>query len=114
MSTVGHSALAGDTDRFRTLYQLLAAVSRASALEDVYEAALTSLLEATAADRAAILLFDDDGVIRFRASRGLSPEYQAAATGHSPWPRGTQDAHPLVVPDVLFDESLFAYREVLM
>lgn len=115
MSVVQPSMAAeAEVGRLRTLYRLLAAVSRASALEDVYEAALTSLLEATAADRAAILLFDDDGVIRFRASRGLSPEYQAAATGHSPWPRGTQDAHPLVVPDVLFDESLFAYREVLM
>ena len=74
------------TSRLRTLYQLLATLSHADGLEDVYEAALASLLDATAADRAAILLFDEDGVVRFKASRGLSQEYRATVTGHSPWP----------------------------
>jgi PAS domain S-box-containing protein len=102
-----------EVGRLRTLYRLLEALSRASALEDVYDATLGSLLNATAANRAAILLFDDDGVIRFKASRGLSAEYQAAVTGHSPWPLGTLDAHPIIVPDVLLDERLQAYRSVL-
>ena len=108
---VGHSALAGGTDRFRTLYQLLAALSRATGLEEVYEAALTGLLEATAADRAAILLFDDDGVIRFKASRGLSREYQDVVTGHCPWAQGTRGAEPLVVPDVFEDPHLTDFRD---
>jgi GAF domain-containing protein len=114
MSIGAHPALASGTERFRTLYQLLAALNRAGTLEDVYSVTLTSLLDATGADRAAILLFDDDGVIRFKASQGLSAEYQMAATGHSPWLRGTRDARPLVVSDVLVDESLAAYREVLL
>jgi len=115
MSGVAHPPAAGEVEigRLRTLYQLLASLSHARVLEDVYEAALTSLLEATTADRAAILMFDDDGVIRFKASRGLSGKYQAATTGHSPWPRGTLAAHPVVVPDVLLDDSLVAYREAL-
>ena len=46
MSAVANSGAARETDRFRKLYQLLAALSRASALEDVYQAALTSLLDA--------------------------------------------------------------------
>ncbi len=104
---------ASGADRFQSLYQLLAALSRARGLEDVYEAALTSLLESTAADRAAILLFDDDGVMRFKASRGLSERYQAATSGHSPWQRGTLDAHAVCVPDALADESLAAYRDTL-
>ena len=102
------------TDRFRTLYQLLAALIRAGTLEEVYGVTLSSLIDATGADRAAILLFDDDGIIRFKASQGLSTEYQTAVAGHSPWPRGTLDAQPIVVPDVLADESLAAYREVLL
>jgi PAS domain S-box-containing protein len=114
MSSGVHTAWASGTDRFRTLYQLLSALSRAGTLEDVYDVTLRSLLDATGADRAAILLFDDDGVIRFKASQGLSAEYQTAFTGHSPWPRGTRDAQPLVVPDVLVDESLASYREVLL
>jgi PAS domain S-box-containing protein len=108
MSVVTHPGRAGEPEvgRLRTLYQLLASLSRARALEDVYSAALTSLLAGTSADRAGILLFDDDGVMRFKASRGLSGEYQAAVTGHSPWRRGTLDSEPLCVPDVLLDESL--------
>ena len=113
MSVAAQAGLGSGTDRFRALYQLLAALSRASTLEDLYAAALTSLLDATAADRAAILQFGDDGVIRFRASRGLSDAYQTAVTGHSPWPRGAPDAHAVVVADVLLDESLAAYRDML-
>src|SRR5579862_7713937 len=114
MSVVQPSMAAeAEVGRLRTLYRLLAAVSRASALEDVYEAALTSLLEATAADRAAILIFDDDGVIRFKASRGLSPEYQQGVTGHSPWPRGAQAASPVLISDVADEESLASFRDVL-
>jgi PAS domain S-box-containing protein len=114
MSMVAHLHWASGEERFRTLYQLVAALSRASTLADVYDVALTSLLDATAADRAALLLFDDDGVIRLKASKGLSAEYQRAVTGHSPWLRGTRDAQPLLVPDVFADEGLRGYREVLL
>jgi PAS domain S-box-containing protein len=102
-----------DTDRFRALYHHLAALSRASSLEAVYEGALTSLLEASAADRSVVLLFDEDGVIRPKASRGLSDQYLAAITGYSQWPRGTLGAHFLVVPDILADESVAALRDAL-
>ncbi len=101
-------------DRFKTLYTLLAELSRACGLEDVYQAALTSLLEATSADRAAILMFDEDGVMRFQASRGLSSEYRAAVTGHSPWLKGERDSSAFVVDDALADESLVRYRETLL
>ncbi len=108
------ASLGGDPEvrRLRVLYRLLASLSGAQRLDDVYCAALDSLLEATDADRAAILLFDDDGVIRFKASRGLSPEYQTAVTGHSPWNRGSLDARAFAVADVQLDESLANYREV--
>ena len=102
-----------DVRRLNILYELLAALSRATGLEEVYDAALTSLLAATSADRAAILLFDDDGVIRFKAWRGLSPEYRAAVTGHTPWQRGLLAAAPIVTQDVLADESLRAYHDIL-
>jgi PAS domain S-box-containing protein len=97
--------------RFRTLYQLLAALSKATALPEVFEAAITSLLDATGAHRAAILLFDDAGVLRFEASRGLSREYQEAVAGHSPWRPGQLDAQPIMVPDTLMDGNLAKYRD---
>ena len=99
--------------RLRALYQLLNALTCAHGLEEVYEAAITSLLSATEAERAAILMFDDEGVVRFQAWRGLSTEYRDATTGHTPWPKGTRDAQPLIVKDVRSDESLRAYREVI-
>ena len=107
-----NSANDSEIRRLNTLYQLLAALSRANALEEVYAAAIASLLDATSAQRAAILTFDDDGVIRFKASRGLSLDYQRAVTGHTPWPAGTRDASPIVVPDVFSDRELAAYHEI--
>ncbi len=85
----------------------------ATTVDEVYEAALDSLLDATDADRAAILLFDDDGVMRFQASRGLSQEYREAVTGHSPWTRGQMESQPIVISDVTHDKTLAAYRQVL-
>ena len=99
-------------ERFRILYALLTELSRANSLEDVYGAAVGSLLAGTAASRAAILMFDEDGVMRFQASRGLSAEYQAAVTGHTPWRQGETGARPFVVDDVQADESLAAYRDL--
>src|SRR4051794_1209367 len=103
----------GSPDRFKSLYLLLAALSRATALEEVYAASITSLLEATSANRAAILLFDDDGVMRFKASRGLSRKYQTAVEGHSPWQRGAQDSKVIVVTDMLAEDSLSAYHPIM-
>ena len=84
---------------------------KAKGLEEVNEAAISALLSATSADRAAILRFDDDGIIRFKAWRDLSAEYRQAVTGHTPWPRGTRNAQPIAVADVLVDESLAEHAE---
>ena len=114
MSVAAHPTTARDAEvqRLRTLYQLLNTLSKARSLQDVYEAAMSALHDATFADRAAILIFDDDGVMRFKAARGISSEYQTAVTGHSPWPQGTRDACALVVPDVLADATLSDNRTV--
>ena len=109
-ATTGRST--GGGEKFKTLYQLLAALSKASSLSEVYTAALSSLPNATGANRSAILLFDDDGVMRFKASRGLSAGYQQAVTGHTPWKRGQTDAQPIAIPDVFQDQGLTAYREI--
>ncbi|HEX4808296.1 MAG TPA: PAS domain S-box protein [Bryobacteraceae bacterium] len=98
--------------RLTTLYELLAALTRAKAMEDVYQAAIDSLLAATAAERAAILTFDQDGIMRFNAWRDLSLEYREAADGYAPWPEGAQNAEPVVIPDVLIEENFRAYRDI--
>ena len=102
-----------EVQRLRTLYQLLSALSRAKSLQDVYDSALTSLLGSTVADRAAILLFDEDGVMRFKAWRDLSSKYREAVTGHTPWPRGAQNAEAIPVSDIEADPDLSGLRGVL-
>lgn len=98
--------------RLTTLYGLVAALSRASDMEDVYEAAVASVLAGTEAPRAAILTFDQDGIGRFKAWRQLSPEFRQAFAGYMPWREGTRDAQAIVVPDVLADADLAVYREI--
>jgi PAS domain S-box-containing protein len=91
------------------VYRFADAVAGASALDQVLDAALDALLEATDADRAAVLLTDEEGVMRFRAWRGLSDEYRAATEGHSPWPRDAEDPQPVLVEELAgagFDAAL--------
>src|SRR5438270_680402 len=81
------------------VYRFADAVAGASALEEVLEVALDSLLEATGADRASVLLSDHEDVMRFRAWRGLSDEYRAATDGHSAWEPGEESPQPVLVED---------------
>src|SRR6187431_2624370 len=67
-----------------------------------------------AVSRASILLFDPDGVMRFKAYRGLSGDYRAAVQGHSPWTPDSVDPAPLLVPDVSREPSLQAYLPVFV
>jgi PAS domain S-box-containing protein len=82
------------------LYALTDRLYRAEALQDVFEAALDAITGTLGSARASILLFDEHGVMRFVASRGLSAAYRAAVDGHSPWTAGTRDPGPILVPDI--------------
>ena len=93
------------------LLELAGTVSRARDPHEIYRAAVQGLVHALAADRAAVLIFDPDDVLRFKEWAGLSDEYRAKVEGHTPWRRGAGDAQPIAVPDVMQDASLSAYRE---
>ena len=88
------------------------ALGRTRDLDDIYSAALDTLAECLEVSRASVLLFDPDGVMRFRAWRGLSSEYRAAVQGHSPWTPDSVDAVPLLVSDVTREPSLEEYQPV--
>ena len=88
------------------------ALGRARDLDDVYSAALDTLAECLDVARASVLLFDPDGVMRFKAYRGLSSEYREAVEGHSPWTPASVDAEPLLVPDVTREPSLERYQPI--
>jgi PAS domain S-box-containing protein len=108
----GAEVLRQKFDELQSIYRMSNAVSRASALEEIYEVALDELQRTVHADRAAVLLCDDDRVMRFQAWRKLSDEYRAAVEGHSPWAPDDPDPQPVWVSDVRADEHLAAFASV--
>ena len=82
------------------LYRVAEAISHSTALDELLEEGADALLDATGAGRAAVLLYDDEDVLRFRVWRRLSDEYRGRAEGHSPWPLDATDPQPLLVADV--------------
>lgn len=87
-------------ERLHTLYRLRKAVNRVATLEQNYEQALVALERVLYVDRAAVLLADVEGVMRFQASHGLSENYRKQVEGHSPWARDEAHPQPVLVPDV--------------
>jgi signal transduction histidine kinase len=100
-------------NQLQALYQLTAALSRASVLDEVYEAALAGLRHALGIERASILLFDSDGVMRFKAWRGLSDHYRHATEGHTPWTPDTKNPSPVLVADVDTEPALASLRPTI-
>jgi signal transduction histidine kinase len=94
------------------LARLIDEVSGARSLDIVYERVLRCLEEALGIDRAAVLLFDAEGVMRFVAWSGLSAEYRQAVEGHSPWRPDAVEPSPVLVEDVESSADLATYREL--
>jgi GAF domain-containing protein len=91
------------------LYLLSEQLHRANSINDIYDAAMSAIESALVCDRSAILLFDENGVMQFVASSGLSDDYRRAVTGHSPWKVDEADAVPIDIADVAnadLDEKL--------
>ena len=87
-------------DEIAALYGFTDRLQRADSIDEVYDAALDSIMGAVKSDRASILLFDESGRMQFVASRGLSENYRSAASGHSPWKQGEKGAEPIGIDDV--------------
>ncbi len=97
--------------RAEQLYRFATAAVNADSLGRVCDAGIDAILQALEADRAAVLLFDD-GVMRFKAWRGLSDAYRQAVEGHSPWQRDHRAPKPVLVSDCLHDPAWAAYADV--
>ena len=93
--------------------RLTTAISRTRTVEEIYTAALNALTGGVGVSRSAILLFGSDGVMRFKAHRGLSSAYRRAVEGHTPWTPETPDPEPVIVPDISREPSLQAYVPAL-
>ena len=93
------SELAAANRQRDALYQLSEQLHGAASLHETYDAAMYAIESALDCDRSSILLFDDSGSMQFVASSGLSAQYRAAVTGHSPWSAGDTEATPIEIPD---------------
>ena len=93
-------ALARRADEQAALYQFTDKLYRAASLPDIYNAGLDAIVGALHCRRASILRFDDGGVMRFVAWRGLSDSYRSAVDGHSPWTSTDANPEPVCIADV--------------
>jgi PAS domain S-box-containing protein len=107
------SALALKVKEQTALYHLTDRLYRAVSLDEVYDAALQAITDALGCERASILLFDDTGVMRFAAWRGLSETYRKAVEGHSPWRQSLHEAQPICVSDVNASQELAHLRQTI-
>ncbi len=82
------------------LYDLVATINRNSSLPEICKMAVDTIRRSQGANRAAILLYDSDNVMRFKSWIGLSDEYRSAVEGHSPWKRDETDPQPVCICDV--------------
>jgi PAS domain S-box-containing protein len=82
------------------LYRIADAIARSTDLDELLAEAVETLVEATDADRASVLVYDDAKIMRFRAWHGLSDAYRAATEGHAPWSPEEVDPDPLLVRDL--------------
>jgi PAS domain S-box-containing protein len=96
------------------IFGMTIALSRASTLEEIYQKALDGVEEALRCRRASILLFDQQGAMRFVADRGVSDEYRRAVDGHSPWSPKTREAQPILVRDTATDPAVESHRTAIL
>lgn len=101
------------SDRFsQVVRKLIAETSRApegeAGLQKIYHEALCSL-DAIGVERASILLFDPDGVMRFKAWLGISDKYRKAVEGHTPWTPNDFNPASLITTDIYLDPELKPY-----
>ncbi|MFM9849390.1 MAG: PAS domain S-box protein [Hyphomicrobiaceae bacterium] len=100
-------------DEQSALYRFTDKLYRASPLSDVFDAALVAIRQALGCKRAAILLFDDTGVMRFVAWSELSETYRRAVEGHSPWAPGAKHAEPICIDNVEASDISDSLKETI-
>jgi GAF domain-containing protein len=93
-------SLASRVNELAALYEFTERLFRTKSSADIYSAGMDAVRTALGCTRVDILLFDDHGVMRFVAWRGLSEEYRDAVAGHSPWSAEEAEPSPVCIDDV--------------
>src|SRR5262249_24700395 len=86
---------------------LASVLRRTKRLDDMGEAVLDAL-GASVIERTAVLLFESDGKLHFKAWRGISETFRRDIESRPAWPwaSGSRGVEPLVVRDVANDPAL--------
>jgi len=104
--------------RYARQLQLLQGISqelfRAADVEHLYALTLRGVREVLGADRAAVLVRDPDGVVRFKAWENLSDGYRRAVEGHWPWDPSDPNPRILWIPDAAQSPELGDVREAVL
>jgi PAS domain S-box-containing protein len=100
-------------EELSALFRLTDRLYRAKSLDNVFEAAMDAILGTLDCSRASILLFDQSGVMRFVAWRGLSESYRTTLEGHSPWKVGDEQASPIFVEDIRRTQETELVKETI-
>ena len=106
-------AARGGEDRLASVLRLCHQLTNAASLDAMFASVVDALVQGAGVTRAAVLTFDDSGVMRFRAAHGLSPEYQSRVDGHSPWSADTVNPPALLINDAASDPAVASLREIL-
>jgi hypothetical protein len=106
--------LAASVYSLAVLYRLVDQVARPGPVMTSATAAVDSIVHAFHIDRASVLLFDEQGVMRFVCWRGLSDTYRQKMEGHSPWTADADDPQPIFIEDVAADPSMAPLREAIL
>ena len=95
-------------EQLQLLYELTQAVNRADEPGEIYRAAVEGLVRVVAADRASVMIFDADGVMRYKAWKGISGRHRATMElpVSNKWRRGARNVQVVTVADAMTDPSL--------
>lgn len=107
-------ALARGMAQLAAIYRLSDEVNRAEGLEAICEAGLEAIGRTLLADRAAVLIADADGALRYKAARGLSQEFREAMEKCAPWAAGPSGDEPYLLTRAKIDALEPAQRQEVL
>jgi PAS domain S-box-containing protein len=93
-------ALARRMHEQAALFEFSERLQYVTSVPQLHEAALDAIGRGLCCERAAILLFESSGIMRFVAWRRLSDDYRRAVEGHSPWAMDEKNPQPVYFENV--------------
>ena len=94
-------------------YRLSNSINKANSLDEIFREAINSVQNTIRVDGTAILLFDPDGVMRFKATQDLTEEYKQVMEGQSPWSKESTGPDAIFIRNVEQDSSVEQWRPAL-